>query len=234
MKKTIFSFLLLSTIAMGGEITLSEIKGEVNRKNIHCECAYPQFKFNGKSLNKINKTFVKDIENMKLTTPKKTDDVRPWNRTVTYKEYPNSYGFTSVVIFDRLDTGDRYDVTKLQNVVIDDRTGKLLDFNDIFRDEFNERVKKAIIRYVSHKNTEKGIGFMNSIDEEDTHLTNTIFYFDRDFLIVKFGNHTIAPYRSEEVEFKFAKENVVPYMHYKYGKYFPEYLKNGIKEFKFK
>lgn len=231
MKKLVIPFLLLSTIAMG-KVTVGKINGEVNRKNIRCEWTYPQFKLNGKSLSKLNNTFVKDAKELKITTPKTTDDFRPWDRNINFKVYDNTYGFKSVIIYDRLYTGDKHIVTRLRNVNLDEKTGKVLDFNDIFREEMNGRVKRAIVKYLNRKNIEKGIPFINPINEEEISLNNAVFFFDRDFLIVKFESHTVAPFVSKEKEFKFAKDNVIPYMVWKYRKNFPEFYNHQIKRVK--
>lgn len=232
MKKIIIPFLLLSTAAMA-DINVSDITAKKEGRNIHCSYRYPQFSLNGKSLTKLNNSFKRDIQEMNRKTPKKVTDLKAWDRTVNFKEFKNDFGFTSVVISDRINTGSNQDVTNLRSVNLDPKTGKLLDFNDIFRSELNDRVKKAIVKYLNEKNIEKGIGFFNPIEEECISLDNAVFYFDRNYLIMKFEGFSVAPYNKKEFVYRFEKENVVPYMQYKYGKDFPEYYKNGRTTIKF-
>lgn len=229
MKKIIVPFLLLSSMAMA-DIKITEIKSRKEGTNINCKYSYPQFELNGKALTALNNSFKNDIKKMHKVTPKTAENFRPWNRDVNFKQFKNSYGFTSVVIFDELYTGGNHGVTSLRSVNLDEKTGKNLDFNDIFRPEMNKRVEKAIIKYLNKKNEEKGIPFFNPIEEEVITLDKAVFYFDRDFLVVKFEEYAVAPHSSGQPIFRFAKENVVPYMKWKYMKNFPEIVRAKAKK----
>ena len=208
MKKLILPFLLISTLA-SADITVTNISAEKNNDKIHYEYTFPQFKFNGKELDYINSEFKDRINILSEEGTQKDNYEDILEERVSYDKFDNTFGITSVVLYDYIYSGGAHGMTALSEINIDDKTGEKLSFDDIFKTGFKEKLENDILQIIKNNKDEDVVYFG---DIENVDLDSAIFYFEGNDLVIKFSSYAIAPYSSGYPEFRFSKEQIKKYL----------------------
>ena len=218
MKNVVIPFLLISSLAFA-DIKVESIKKAKVRKDFTYDLTIPQFKLNGKSMTDLNNAFNNDM----LTAIERTESVgKEVNKMnpnlkaetiMNFKEYKNNFGVTSVVLSDYLYDGGAHGTTVLSSYNIDNTTGKILAFDDVFIRSAKQSFKKGILQIIKNNNSGR---YMSGI--EDIDLNSAVMYFDGDYIVFKFQQYSIAPYSSGEPAFRYKKEDVKPFIKYEFNK----------------
>lgn len=216
-KKLIIPFLLISSLAFG-EVKVESVKKVKTGKDFTYNLTIPQFKFNGKEMKDLNGAFTNDV----LTTIERTkvvgqevtkmDSDLKAEAFMDFDEYKNSFGVTSVVLSDYMYEGGAHGMTVLSSYNIDNTTGKILTFDDVFIKSAKQSFEKGILQII--KNNKDG-KYMSDIESVD--LNSAVMYFDGDYVVFKFQQYSIAPYSSGEPAFRYNKEDIKSFFKYKFN-----------------
>ncbi|MCF2625233.1 hypothetical protein I6E17_03440 [Fusobacterium perfoetens] len=217
-KKIIVPFLLISSIAFA-DVQVESIKKEKTSKDFSYNLTVPQFKFDGQPMTDLNGAFTNEIltavrkaefEGAEL---KKTGSVAKAEAVISFKEYKNSFGVTSVVTNNYSYGGGANGETVLSSYNIDNLTGKILTFDDVFIRSAKESIEKGILQAI--KNNKSGKYFENTLG---VNLDNSIMFFDGDYVYFQFQQYTIGPRSSGNPAFKYNKEILKPFFKYEFNK----------------
>ena len=211
MKKLIIPFLLLSSIAMA-KITVTEIKGDFSSNNVKGSYIYPQFELDGKPITNLNSDFSNKAKELKKKLNRDDEfQNQTWEYEDSFENHENNFNVTSIVLFDSFYEGGAHGTTVLSSLILDNKTGKELTFDDIFnpklKKKFIEDMKDNVKLVIEKADPKASMYVNNEID-----LDGAIFFFDKNDFVIKFQSYEVASFAAGFPEFRLSKQYITPYL----------------------
>lgn len=190
-------------------------KSEVSQKYKY-DFEYPKITFKGKdlSLNKEIENITTQNINGLINDSKYNSHNEQYEGQSFYKDFENDFDVTSLLGLTYFYIGGNHGTTGLSSYNISNKTGKILNFNDIFKFGAKQYFEREIIKSIREDVKIKGNKslYFTDMSSRTTDLDNAVVFFRGNYVIIRYQQYAIAPYSSGTPEFKFSKEVVKDYL----------------------
>lgn len=216
-QKIIVPFLLISSVGFA-DIQVNSIKKEKTTKDYSYNINLPQFKFNGKNMTDINGAFTNEILTVTKRVKSEGAELKrigseaKAETVIDFKQHNNNFGVTSVVTNNYSYAGGANGITVLNSYNLDNTTGRILNFDDVFIMSAKPSFEKGILQIVKNNNSGKYLS-----DIENINLDDAVMYFDGDYIVFQFQKYIIAPGSSGNPAFRYHKDSVKDFIKYDFN-----------------